>query len=249
MFKKHGDTDYIGQYGSLYSMEQLTRGRVRLIFGKYLKEHDKDYNLRIIQYEGAPPVRKIMIVTLAVLLVGAFAAGNLYAGDSAPAKSCPGATTAVNATSAADAKAVTASAGCQHAVRAGCKMTPEECAKLCDKKCDKDSKCEFTTFSVKGMTCGGCENSIKTALTKVDGVCKVISISHKDGVAKVCYDAAKTSSDALATVISNKGFGAEVMLASAITDAKKAGCKSAGTARCCKTKAKAKIEGTGKGPQ
>lgn len=190
-----------------------------------------------------------MIVTLAVLLVGAFAFGNLFAGESG---TYPGAKAADKATSTADAKAVTASAGCTHAAKTACKMTPEQCAKLCSKKCDKDSKCEFTTFSVKGMTCGGCENSVKAALTKVDGVCKVISISYKDGVANVCYDATKTNSAALATVITNKGFGAEVMTAATVTDAPKAGCKpgckSHGTAKCSHTKDATKTEAKVEGP-
>ncbi len=227
-------------------------------------------------------MRKIMIVTLAVLLVGAFTVGNLYAGESAPAKSCFGATVAMNATAATDAQAVSASAYCSAAMKANCNMTPEQCAKLCGpdgkltpeecaklcgkdgkltpeecaKLCGKDGKCEFTTFSVKGMTCGGCENSIKTALMNVDGVLKVIDVSHKEGVAEVCYDPTKTSSDDLATVITNKGYAAEVMLAAAITNASslgsspgcKPGCKAGAAKGCGKTKGTAKTISASEGP-
>ena len=208
-----------------------------------------------------------MIVTLAVLLVGAFTVGNLYAGESAPAKSCFGATVAMNATAATDAQAVSASAYCSAAMKANCNMTPEQCAKLCGpdgkltpeecaKLCGKDGKCEFTTFSVKGMTCGGCENSIKTALMNVDGVLKVIDVSHKEGVAEVCYDPTKTSSDDLATVITNKGYAAEVMLAAAITNASslgsspgcKPGCKAGAAKGCGKTKGTAKTISASEGP-
>ena len=187
-------------------------------------------------------MRKIMIVTLAVLLVGMFTAGNLFAGES---KTCSGSIKAGCKLTPEQCAKLCGKSG------KDAKLTPEECAKLCGMKCDKDSKCELTTFSVKGMTCGGCENSVKAVLTKVDGVCKVISISHKDGVANVCYDANKTSSDALASVITNKGYAAEVMPTAAITDAPKAGCKpgcKTASAGCSKAKGAAKTKGKVEGP-
>ncbi|MFH1372829.1 MAG: heavy-metal-associated domain-containing protein [bacterium] len=197
-------------------------------------------------------MRKIMILTLAVLLMGMFTAGNLFAGQ------CSGHKAVDKATASTDAKVVTASAGCPGAMKAGCKMTPEQCAKLCGKDghltpeecaklCGKDSKCEFTTFSVNGMTCGGCENTIKAALTEVDGVYKVIDVNHMAGVAEVCYDAAKTSSSALAAVITNKGYQAEVSPAVATGGEIKRCCPLGGKLGCAKT-SKAKTETKSDGP-
>lgn len=125
----------------------------------------------------------------------------------------------------------------------GAKATIKECAKLCK----KDGKCEFTTISVKGMTCGGCEKSVTAALSKIDGVLKVVNVSHKDGVAEICYDPGKTSGDALAKVISKEGYQAEVAQAVATGGETKRCCRAAGNVNCCMA-GKAKAEGTSEGP-
>lgn len=43
------------------------------------------------------------------------------------------------------------------------------------------------TLKVEGMTCGGCENSVKTALARIDGV-KACTASHTEKVVTVTTD-------------------------------------------------------------
>ncbi len=86
-----------------------------------------------------------------------------------------------------EAKLTSSKASCDPSKSNYC--TPEECAdwkKICEKY---DGKCENRTISIKGMTCGGCENSIKTTLLGVDGVLEVLKVSHTQEVAIVCFDA------------------------------------------------------------
>ena len=107
--------------------------------------------------------------------------------------------------------------------------TPEECAEL-ENICKKyDGKCETRTISIKGMTCSGCENSVKATILKVDGVLEVLKVSHTSEVAIVCVDPSKMSdNEVLITPIVNKGYKAEIIPAVATTnttvDAKKTGC-------------------------
>jgi copper chaperone len=180
-------------------------------------------------------VKKILVFGLSALLLVAFVSSPALAG------SCGGHKT----TKAETAKATTASAK-MHGMSPEecaklCGMTPEECAKLCgDKK-----NCGFTQMSVKGMTCGGCESTIKTALASVDGVHHVIKVDHKEGIALVCCDPAKVDGKALTSAVINKGYQAEIIPAVAKTTAaegeatKVAGkaCKP-GCAKTCPSHAK-----------
>jgi copper chaperone CopZ len=77
----------------------------------------------------------------------------------------------------------------------------------------------MTQISIKGMTCGGCENDVTAALTAVPGVIKVVSVSHKDGLAVVCTDKTKCESGSLTKAVSAKGFEAKIMPAVAKTTA------------------------------
>lgn len=43
------------------------------------------------------------------------------------------------------------------------------------------------TLSVEGMSCTGCEETIQTALAKLDGVVEV-KASHTDSIVKVSFD-------------------------------------------------------------
>jgi copper chaperone CopZ len=99
------------------------------------------------------------------------------------------------------------------------------------------------TISIDGMTCGGCENSIKEALLKVDGVNRVISISHIDKNAIVCVDASKNSNEALIKAVTDKGYSAEIIPAVAKSESsanpKKVNSKSCGSREkdsCCSKK-------------
>jgi len=61
------------------------------------------------------------------------------------------------------------------------------------------------TLNVTGMTCGGCENAVTRALSKVDGV-QDAAASHRDGVVTVRYDPTKTNPDALKKKIAILGY-------------------------------------------
>jgi len=122
-------------------------------------------------------------------------------------------------------------------------MTKEECAKLCA----NGSACEIVSMSIKGMTCGGCEQSITAALQKIDGVKKVVSVSYKDGSALVLVDPAKVKSEMLATAVTDKGYEAQIVPAVAtMTAAPEKGkvCSPENKAACAKKTEKTGIEGT-----
>lgn len=56
---------------------------------------------------------------------------------------------------------------------------------------------------IKGMTCGGCVNSVRNALLQISGV---KDVQVKIGVARVTYDPALTNAGALRGAISQAGF-------------------------------------------
>ncbi|MCF8303264.1 MAG: cation transporter [Bacteroidales bacterium] len=64
---------------------------------------------------------------------------------------------------------------------------------------------KFTTLDVKGMTCTGCENTVKKSVTELGGIIEVTA-SHKDGKATVEFDASKTSIEDIQKAIKNKGY-------------------------------------------
>lgn len=59
-----------------------------------------------------------------------------------------------------------------------------------------------------GMTCTGCENTIKAKVKKVDGVKDVIA-DFKTNVVKASFDPAKTNADAIKEVITSAGYKVE----------------------------------------
>jgi len=66
------------------------------------------------------------------------------------------------------------------------------------------------TYAVKGMTCGGCEKAIKSALVSQDGVTEVVDVSHETGTAVVKYDHKKIKPEKLAEVVGNLGYEAKL---------------------------------------
>lgn len=64
---------------------------------------------------------------------------------------------------------------------------------------------ERVTIKVDGMTCGGCENSVKTALERLDGV-QVLEASHADGSVEVLFDPERVDRAALAGAIEEAGY-------------------------------------------
>ncbi len=171
-------------------------------------------------------VKKISIIGLSALLMVAFVSSSALAGAGCGAHK-------------AEAKAVTASAK-MHG------MSPEECAKLCGmtpeqcaKMCEGHANCDFTRMSIKGMTCGGCETTITTALSSIDGVNKVIKVDHKEGIALICCDPTKVEGKALTSAVINKGYQAEIIPTVAKTSEAKAKTESAsGKIGCSPTCAK-----------
>lgn len=59
-----------------------------------------------------------------------------------------------------------------------------------------------------GMTCTGCENTIKSKVKKVDGV-KDVMADHKTNVVKASFDPAKTNPDAIKEAITSAGYKVE----------------------------------------
>ncbi|GAC1418621.1 MAG: hypothetical protein NVSMB57_13220 [Actinomycetota bacterium] len=64
---------------------------------------------------------------------------------------------------------------------------------------------ERVTLKIDGMTCGGCESSLKEALERLDGV-QVIEVSHQEGTAEVLYEPEHASIDALAQAVDEAGY-------------------------------------------
>jgi len=61
------------------------------------------------------------------------------------------------------------------------------------------------SLNVEGMSCGGCEKSISSALLAKDGV-NSVTASHSDGTVAIDFDDARIQADALAAAIEAAGF-------------------------------------------
>lgn len=60
-------------------------------------------------------------------------------------------------------------------------------------------------LAVEGMTCTGCENTIKEAVGGVEGVMEVTA-SHTEGSAIVKFDSTKTDIKAISAAITDAGY-------------------------------------------
>lgn len=60
-------------------------------------------------------------------------------------------------------------------------------------------------IDVEGMTCTGCENTIKDAVGTVPGVIEVTA-SHTKGLAVVKYDSTKANFKTISDAITNAGY-------------------------------------------
>ena len=63
-------------------------------------------------------------------------------------------------------------------------------------------------IKTNGMTCTGCENTIKTKVKKVDGVKDVIA-DFKSNIVKASFDPGKTNPDAIKEAITSAGYKVE----------------------------------------
>ena len=69
-----------------------------------------------------------------------------------------------------------------------------------------------STFKVENMTCASCPISVKTAMSRVDGVIDV-DIDYKTKMATARFDPSKTTIDTIAKASSAVGFPATVVSA------------------------------------
>lgn len=60
-------------------------------------------------------------------------------------------------------------------------------------------------FNVGGMTCTGCENTVKEGIAELDGIVEVTA-SHLDSTAVVQFDKTKATPEQMAEVIKKKGY-------------------------------------------
>ncbi len=175
-------------------------------------------------------MRKILTLTLAGVAILALSAAPAFAGSGASCSKGASADKASCTAHGTEAKLISADGkACPQAGKASAAMSAEECAKKCGYE---GGKCDMVNMSIKGMTCGGCESSVSSALMDVPGVVKVVSISHKEGTALVCVDPAKVQKDALTTAVSNKGYEVEIIPAVATV------ASADGKSKACCDKAK-----------
>jgi copper chaperone len=64
---------------------------------------------------------------------------------------------------------------------------------------------ETITFDVKGMSCGGCVNSVKRVLGAIGGVSQV-DVVLETGKVSIAYDAAQATPDQFKTAIHDAGY-------------------------------------------
>lgn len=67
---------------------------------------------------------------------------------------------------------------------------------------------ESINFTVAGMKCGGCENSLTNKLMALDGVESVLAL-HQQKRVELRFDPSKISVDDLEDAISDAGFKVE----------------------------------------
>ena len=68
---------------------------------------------------------------------------------------------------------------------------------------------QTVTLAVPGMTCAACPITVKTALTKVEGVTKA-EVSFENREATVTFDDAKTNAQALTKATEDAGYPSSV---------------------------------------
>ena len=64
---------------------------------------------------------------------------------------------------------------------------------------------ETVRIRIKGMTCKGCESTVKKALLTKNGV-REVYINRDEGIASVTFDSAQTDIPTLHQVILRKGY-------------------------------------------
>ncbi|PKM11253.1 MAG: mercuric reductase [Gammaproteobacteria bacterium HGW-Gammaproteobacteria-10] len=67
---------------------------------------------------------------------------------------------------------------------------------------------ESKTFTVKGMKCGGCENTLKNKLQALEGVLS-IAASYQDNKATIEFDPLKIDVNIIGAAITEAGYTVE----------------------------------------
>jgi copper ion binding protein len=65
-------------------------------------------------------------------------------------------------------------------------------------------------FRVEGMTCGGCEASVKMTVGRLDGV-RSVEASHEEKRATVTYDETRVTPETIVQAIEKLGYTAELV--------------------------------------
>lgn len=173
-------------------------------------------------------MKKIMTVAFAMMAVMAFTVAPAFAGANCSAAKK---TAATASSCGAKAEMTTASAKDKNCTdMTACAAKKMEMTKAEFTKAVADGKMALHTISIKGMTCAGCEGSVKSALEKVEGVKSVVAVSHKDEVAYVCVDPAKANTTALTKAVTDKGYKAEIVPAVSKMNADGKACSKTCTA-------------------
>ena len=177
-------------------------------------------------------MKRLLTLTLALALMVSFVQISVAGEGCTAAKQADN--TKASMTTAKDMSHCTAENAEACAAKMG--MTPEECKQLC-----ASGNYTMVSMSIEGMTCTGCENSIRTALKELPGVIHVGKVSHEEGRAYVLVDHEKATDQNLVTTVSSKGYKAQIIPAVATTtpagqtDAKGMACPSGATKSCAKT--------------
>jgi copper chaperone CopZ len=87
-------------------------------------------------------------------------------------------------------------------------------------------------FKVEGMTCGGCEASVKMTVKRLDGV-QAVEASHTEKRATVTYDPEKVTPQAIVDTIEKLGYTAELVETKTATAEPKATGLLAKLRACC----------------
>lgn len=153
-------------------------------------------------------MRKVFTVGLLSVALLVLAGSGAFACD--PAKCNVPCDVKTSKTSGTDAKMINSGGLCAPEDKTACAarlgIPVEDCESLC-----KSGALTLVNLSIKGMTCGGCENTLTTALNEVPGVIKVGSISHEAGEASVYLDSRKGTSEAMVKAITDKGYKADII--------------------------------------
>ncbi len=64
---------------------------------------------------------------------------------------------------------------------------------------------ETLTLDVKGMTCGGCANSVKRVVGAIDGV-SLVDVALDSGKVKVTYDPQRARPEQFRAAIQDAGY-------------------------------------------